>query len=84
MATSEPTSAATKLEPEDRVTVDTELERVTEFYVAEDGLLKADTSSTPGVTVTRIYLNGKPVPEDLYDDLYELVMGGLYDEGYSS
>lgn len=67
----------------DTVTVDTELERTTEFYVAGDGLLHASTSSTDGVTVTRVYVNGKRLT-DVPEELFELVMDGLYDEGYTS
>ena len=65
------------------MTVDTELERTTEFYVDVDGSLRASTSSTPGVSVQRIYVNGQRLT-DVSDDRYELVMDGLYDEGYTS
>ena len=80
---SEARHAAYSLEPEDTVTVDTELERTTEFYVDADGLLRASTSSTPGVSVQRIYVNGQRLT-DVPEDLYEKVMDGLYDEGYTS
>lgn len=64
------------------VTVHTTLERVTDYMVDDVGDLMFSTSSTPGVEIMYVLVDGDRVSPD--ESFHETLLDCLYDEGYTS